>query len=135
MNTATENLSNVDVDYDAPERFVHDVPEGFYSPKTKMTAKLRKSITRGTWKNVAEPKAPIANAIKTARKLAALPLAKVIRRLKQTARRAATSRNLLGQLSPVSFFRPNLEREQDRQLSILRQIVAEIQYREERARV
>jgi hypothetical protein len=129
MNAATETTTYTDT------QLVHDVPSHLFDPKTKMTAKLRKSYRASMSRNIATPKPPIANAIKTARKLSALPLAKVFRRLKQSARRAASSRNLLGNLSPVSIFRAPIEREQDRQLSILRQVIAEIQYREERARV
>lgn len=106
-----------------------DLPEGFFDPKTKMTSKLRRAFLSNRGKDVSTAADAAPEAIKTARKLAALPLAKVIRRLHQTARRAASARYILDKLAKGSKFRPPLEKEQDRQISIFRQVVAELQHR------
>lgn len=129
MNNVTMTPKDFDDAKVEAAKIVHDLPETFFDPKFKMTSKLRRAFRQNITRNSTPDPEPIAEGIKTARKLASLPLAKVIRRLHQTARRAASARHILNKLAQSSRFRPPLEKEQDRQISIFRQVVAELQHR------
>lgn len=75
--------------------------------------------------------APIDPAVKIALKLERLTIYQLIRRLKQSARRAATAKYLLAKMSPDSKFRPGILAEQTHQLGIMKQVQAELQVRAE----
>lgn len=76
---------------------------------------------------------PIPEAVKLLRKFSRLPMVKLGRRLNQAARKAASAKYLLSKLYEGSPFRVDLQKEQDRQIFIVKQINAEIMVRNFRA--
>lgn len=74
-------------------------------------------------------KTPKDVGVRTAMKLSTLPFQALRRRLWQSARRAATAKNLADKLSENSIFLPPLIQEQSSQLAIHTQVKAEIKSR------
>lgn len=78
---------------------------------------------------VAHTPAPKNFAVKAAVKLTTLTLAQLLRRQIQTARRASTCKHIIAKLSPGSMFAISIKSQQTHELSLLKQISAEIQSR------
>lgn len=100
-------------------------------PKKKLTGNTRRRLqrSRGFALSLGVYQASIIPEVKSALKLEALPIAKLFRRLKQACRRAATAKYLLLEISPGSKFAAGIVAEQIHQLSLCRQIQAEISVR------
>lgn len=77
-----------------------------------------------------ERTAPKNFAVRAAVKLTKLTLEKLFRRQAQAARRASTCKHLIADLSPGSQFAIELKSHQTHQLSLLKQISAEIRSRQ-----
>lgn len=104
------------------------------NPKQKMTGNTRRRLKKSRGFNVQPTFQSIRTAhivpeVKVALKLEALPMVKLIRRLKQAARRASTCKHILLDLAHDSKFTQGLVAEQIHQLSLCRQISAEISVR------
>lgn len=102
------------------------------SPKQKLNGRTRRRIQNSRGSIVRRPLCLTIShpaEVKVTLKLQALPLLKLIRRLKQSARRASTCGNLLRDIHPKSKYIPGLQAEQTHQLSLCRQIAAEISVR------
>lgn len=101
-------------------------------PKQKCGGRNRRVLKAGLEYLLLRPQTPPMDpAVKMALKLQKLTIHQLIRRLKQSARKAATAKYLLEKMSPLSKFRPGVLAEQTHQLGILKQVKAEIQVRTE----
>lgn len=74
---------------------------------------------------MAPAKEAVAEPVKFARKLSKLTLEQVNRQIRKAARRAATARYLLEQMSPAGKFRAAVQSQQDAQIHRLKQACAE----------
>lgn len=101
------------------------------NPKYKVSGKIRRKLTlrRGVVVEV-ERKVATHPAVKLALQLTKLPLSTLYRRLKQSARRAATCKNILSELSKDSQFAPPIIAQQTHQLGVHKQVAAEIKSRQ-----
>lgn len=104
------------------------------NPKQKMTGNTRRRLqkSRGValdyiFQNIRT--VSLLPEVKVALKLEALPIVKLFRRLHQACRRAATCRYILAKIHPGSKFIASLNAEQTHQLSLCKQISAEITVR------
>ncbi len=97
------------------------------SPTQKMNRGQRKILHRSRDFNIVLPTVDTINpAVKFARKLVSLPLAKVLRRQHQSARRASTARHVAAKLSAESPFRVAIEHQHNFHLGRFKQASAEI---------
>lgn len=96
------------------------------NPKQKLTAKSRKRFLRSRENVIVAPTKPaIEGPIKYAKRLTRLSLRQVIREIHKCARRAATAKHVLDDLSKDSLFRANVERAQAIELHKMKQAIAE----------
>jgi hypothetical protein len=96
----------------------------------RLSGKSRRRLQRGRGLAVVlDTKAPGIPAVKVALALQRLSYVKLLRRMQQAARRAATCKYLLLSLSSISKFAEGVAAEQTFQLSLLRQVAAEIKSR------
>lgn len=96
----------------------------------RLSGKSRRRLQRGRGAVVViDTKAPGEPAVKVMVKLSRLSLETLHRRLNQAARRASTCKHIIADLSPGSMFALEMQSEQTRQLSLLKQISAEIKSR------
>lgn len=101
------------------------------NPKYKVNAKLRRKLALRRGVVVEIPRLVSTHpSVKLALKLTKLPLAVLFRRLKQSARRAATCKNILAELSKGSQFAPPIEAQHTYQLGVWKQVAAEIKSRQ-----
>lgn len=101
-------------------------------PKQKCGGRNRRVLKAGMEYLILRPQTEGTDpAVKVALKLQKLPLRKLIRRLKQSARRASTAGYILTSLAPNSRFRVGILAEQRHQRAIMKQVEAEIQVRTE----
>lgn len=101
-------------------------------PKKKLTGNTRRRLQRSRGFSIDRPLPvvrPLLPEVVFALKLESLTMVKLVRRLKQSARRAATCRYLLAKIHPGSKFIASLNAEQTHQLSLCRQVAAEISVR------
>ena len=99
-------------------------------PKTKLTNRMRKNMkAERAFIVTPETKESVKDELKLLRKLEVLPINKVLRRLKQYARRSSTARHLLEKMSKSSPFRRALELDQLHNVNSFRQTVAELKAR------
>lgn len=97
------------------------------NPLQRLTAKSRKRFLRSRSNIVSvDGKPAVAEPIKFARRLTRLTLIQLGRERKKAARRAASAKYILDDLSPDSMFRPRVEKEQSAQIYRLAQVMAEI---------
>lgn len=97
----------------------------------KLSGKSRRRLRRNRGLSVPLLQATPKNfAVKAAVKLTKLTLEKLFRRQAQAARRASTCKHLIADLSPGSQFAIELKSHQTYQLSLFRQISAEIKSRQ-----
>lgn len=97
----------------------------------RLSGKSRRRLQRGRGAVVAiDTKAPGEPAVKVMVKFSRLSLAQLLRRQAQAARRASTAKHIISDLSPGSMFAIEMKAVQTSQLSLLRQITAEIRSRE-----
>lgn len=100
------------------------------NPKYKVNARTRRKLKARRDVVVEIPRIEATHpAVKLALRLAKLPLAMLYRRLKQSARRAATCKNILAELSKGSQFAPPIEAQHTHQLGVYKQVAAEIKSR------
>jgi hypothetical protein len=97
-------------------------PQIFYTnlltdPKRKMSARWRRTAWRTREKAFLSTQQPKDSAKKLAEKVLTLPAGRLVKFLKQSARKAATAKYLLVKLDPDSRFRGPLEHEQSFQLA------------------
>lgn len=101
------------------------------NPKYKVNARTRRKLALRRGVVVEVPRTqPTHPSVKLALKLTKLPLAMLFRRLKQSARRAATCKNILAELSKDSQFAPPIEAQHTHQLGVYKQVAAEIKSRQ-----
>ena len=84
------------------------------NPKVKMTSKARRSEMRKRERFNSETarQAPKDPMLRLTQKLASYTAGRLVRFIKQSARRAASAKHLLAKLHPLSTFRPALEGQQ-----------------------
>lgn len=100
------------------------------NPKQRCCGLNRRVLKAGLEHIVLRPQTPpIDPAVKLALKLEKLTLVQLLRRRKQSARRAATAKYILKSLSPESRFRAGVEAEQTHQICVWKQVNAEIGFR------
>ena len=99
-------------------------------PKSKLTGTLRRRLLarRGLAVEGIETE-PKNFAVRIAVKLTRLTLAQLFRRQAQAARRASTCKHIIEKLSPGSMFAISVKSQQTANLSLLKQINAEIKSR------
>lgn len=96
----------------------------------RLSGRSRRRLQRGRGLAVACNPEPAGNPyVKIAVSLTKLTLAQLIRRQKQAARRASTCKFLLDDLSSASQFAIRIRAEQTHQISVLKQVTAEIKSR------
>jgi len=94
-------------------RFPASIFVGDLCPKTKLTAAQRKYIRRAHEVELPTCRpAPKDPMLRLTQKLASYTAGRLVRFIKQSARRAASAKHLLAKLHPLSTFRPALEGQQ-----------------------
>ncbi len=95
-------------------------------PKNKLTNAARKRFLRSRQSIVVAPTKPaVEEPIKFAKRLTRLSLFQVGREIQKAARRAATAKHLLADMSETSMFRPAVEVRHREELNRYRQAIAE----------
>lgn len=101
------------------------------NPKYKVSAKTRRKLSLRRGVLVEVPRVPAKHpAVKLALRLSKLPMSTLFRRLKQSARRAATCKNMLSELSKGSQFAPAIEVQHIHEIGVWKQVAAEIKSRQ-----